>query len=250
MTVTNRPTGQKKDFTKKKFGEFKKKIECSETTRHRRQGDGGSASQKRRVAPLADTVRDRKNSSTPVSSDTTRPLRRVQLTKSKATTNRKRKRWCEDSRFRSRLSLQSSLARIRQERRHLGAHHVSTGICYHGKNRSRNNMRKILRNWLLTVRVSRKKKQQTISLTLWSILWCPWQALPQQCGLSTCFRWWLGNPASASDTPNTRNRVTLVFDMQSAQCQNADLSSDIRTRPIWSNTIQEVGLITKNSLVD
>jgi hypothetical protein len=25
------------------------------------------------------------------------------------------------------------LGRIRQERRHLGAHHVSTGICYHGK---------------------------------------------------------------------------------------------------------------------
>jgi hypothetical protein len=30
-------------------------------------------------------------------------------------------------------SLQSSLGRIRQERRHLGAHHASTGICYHGK---------------------------------------------------------------------------------------------------------------------
>ena len=49
----------------------------------RRQGDGGSAAQKRRAAPLADTARDRKNSSTPVASDTTRPLRRVQLTKAR-----------------------------------------------------------------------------------------------------------------------------------------------------------------------
>jgi hypothetical protein len=30
-------------------------------------------------------------------------------------------------------SLQSSLGRIRQERRHLGVHHTSTVICYHGK---------------------------------------------------------------------------------------------------------------------
>jgi hypothetical protein len=34
-------------------------------------GDGGSAVQKRRAAPLTDTARDRKNSSTPVASDTT-----------------------------------------------------------------------------------------------------------------------------------------------------------------------------------
>ena len=34
-------------------------------------GDGGSAAQKRRAAPLTDTARDRKNSSTPVASDTT-----------------------------------------------------------------------------------------------------------------------------------------------------------------------------------
>ncbi len=30
-------------------------------------------------------------------------------------------------------SLQSSLGRIRQEGRHLGVHHTSTGMCYHGK---------------------------------------------------------------------------------------------------------------------
>ena len=42
----------------------------------------------------------------------------------------------------------------------------------------------------------------------------------------------------------------LVLDMLCAQCQNADLSSDIRTRPIWSSTISEVDLITKNSQVD
>ena len=50
--------------------------------------------------------------------------------------------------------------------------------------------------------------------------------------------------------PNRRIRATLVFDMRSVLCQNADLSSDIRTLPIWSSTISEVDLITKNSLVD
>ena len=35
------------------------------------KGDGGSADQKRRAAPLVDTTRARKNSSTPVASDTT-----------------------------------------------------------------------------------------------------------------------------------------------------------------------------------
>ena len=53
-----------------------------------------------------------------------------------------------------------------------------------------------------------------------------------------------------SDTPNRRIRATLVFDILCAQCQNADLSSDIRTRPIWSSTKSEVDLITKNSQVD
>jgi hypothetical protein len=44
--------------------------------------------QKRRAAPLADTARDSKNSSTPVASDTTRPLRKGVVDKSKTTTNR------------------------------------------------------------------------------------------------------------------------------------------------------------------
>jgi hypothetical protein len=42
----------------------------------------------------------------------------------------------------------------------------------------------------------------------------------------------------------------LLFDMLRAQCQHADLSSDIRTPPIWSSTISEVDLITKNSQID
>ena len=41
------------------------------------KGDGGSVTQKHRSGPLPDTVRVRKNSSTPVASDTTA----VQLTK-------------------------------------------------------------------------------------------------------------------------------------------------------------------------
>ncbi len=63
-----------------------KKIERSATTCHRRQGDGGSVTQKRRAAPLTDTTRDRKKSSTPVTSDTT--PEKGATDKNKATTNR------------------------------------------------------------------------------------------------------------------------------------------------------------------
>ena len=48
--------------------------------------DGGSAAEKRRAAPLVDTVRARKNSSTPVASDTT--AEKGAADKNKATTNR------------------------------------------------------------------------------------------------------------------------------------------------------------------
>ncbi len=69
-------------------------------------------------------------------------------------------------------TLQSSLGRIREERRHLGSHHVSTGIYYHGKivqevtcerstkdpNRSgETGWWKIWRKWFLTVNVRMKK---------------------------------------------------------------------------------------------
>ena len=47
---------------------------------------GGSTAQKRRAAPLTDTSRDRKNSSTPVASDTT--PEKGEADKSNATTNR------------------------------------------------------------------------------------------------------------------------------------------------------------------
>jgi hypothetical protein len=80
--------------------------------------------------------------------------------------------------------------------------------------------RKIVPHPSLTVSVRRDKKQQTISLTLRSILCCPCQDLPHQCGLSACFRWWLGNSASASNTPNRQIRATLVFDMRCVLCQN------------------------------
>ena len=60
--------------------------------------------------------------------------------------------------------------------------------------------------------------------------------LPHQCGLSacfrswvgnpdsvssTCFRSWVGNPDSVSDTPNRWIFVRLVFDMPRAQCLDA-----------------------------
>jgi hypothetical protein len=50
------------------------------------KGDGASVTQKRQAAPLADTVRDRKASSTPVTSDTT--TEKGAADKNKATTNR------------------------------------------------------------------------------------------------------------------------------------------------------------------
>jgi hypothetical protein len=59
-----------------------------------------------------------------------------------------------------------------------------------------------------------------------------------------------GKFCSASDAPNRRIRATLVFDMLCKQCNKCGLSSDIRTRPIWSSTESEVDLITKNSQVD
>ena len=82
MTVTNRPTGQEKKLS------ILKNLSVSEIPQ-KAKGDGGSAAQKRRAAPLADTARARKNSSTPVASDTT--AEKVQLTKHPekgATTNR------------------------------------------------------------------------------------------------------------------------------------------------------------------
>ena len=78
MSVTNRPTGQKNS---------QKKIEClQDNMQQKTKGDGGSAAQKRRAAPLADTTRTRKNSSTPVASDTTDE--KGEADKNKAITNR------------------------------------------------------------------------------------------------------------------------------------------------------------------
>ena len=69
--------------------------------------------------------------------------------------------------------------------------------------------------------------------------------LTSQYGLLACFRWWVGNPASA---PNTRNRWSLA----TAACivPGADSLSDIWTRPIGSSTTSEVDQITKKSQID
>ena len=74
MTVTNRPIFQKKNCSISIFLGV-----VSRQDPPKAKGDGGSATQKRRAAPLSDTVRVRKNSSTPVASDTTA----VQLTKTR-----------------------------------------------------------------------------------------------------------------------------------------------------------------------
>jgi hypothetical protein len=66
MTVTKRPTVQKKNCSISIFLGV-----VSRQDPPKAKGDGGSVAQKRRAAPLPDTVRARKNSSTPVASDTT-----------------------------------------------------------------------------------------------------------------------------------------------------------------------------------
>jgi hypothetical protein len=59
-------------------------MSVSETICNRKaNGDGGSVTKQRRTAPLSDTARPRKNSSTPATSHLTRPLRRVHLTKTR-----------------------------------------------------------------------------------------------------------------------------------------------------------------------
>ncbi len=215
-------------------------------------GDGVSSSYQREHGALLDTVRATKKSSTPVASGTT--TEKGAADKDKATTNR---------------NLGKKVILYAQPRHNLtrcGIHFRSTqmGQCngwkrkivaigedFHsqvGDGKVRTTPYKV--RWQGydkkddTWSLRWKKKQQTISLTLRSILWCPWQDLPHQCGLSACFRWWLRNPASASDTPNRRIRVSLVFDMRCAQCQNEDLSSDIRTRPIY------ISIQTFHSLIE
>jgi hypothetical protein len=64
MTVTNRPTVQKKNCS---ISIFLRVVSRQDPGK----GDGGSDTQKCRAAPLPDTVRARKNSYTPVASDTT-----------------------------------------------------------------------------------------------------------------------------------------------------------------------------------
>ena len=77
MTVTNRPTVQEKNCSISIF------LGVVSRQDQKAKGDGGSATQKRRAAPLPDTVRGRKNSSTP--SHRTRTLCSWQK---QATTNR------------------------------------------------------------------------------------------------------------------------------------------------------------------
>ncbi len=55
--------------------------------------------------------------------------------------------------------------------------------------RSRNHIKKILRDWMLTVGVSQNQKKHMLSKTLPNILSCSWKVLPHQCGLWSCFRW-------------------------------------------------------------
>jgi hypothetical protein len=78
MTVTNRPTGQKKKFNL-----------CSHLLLEdgrRALGDGDSVTQKRTHGTLPDTVRGTKKSSTPVASGTT--VEKGASDQDKATTNR------------------------------------------------------------------------------------------------------------------------------------------------------------------
>ncbi len=107
---------------------------------------------------------------------------------------------------------------------------------------SRNHMKKMLRDWLLTVGVRQNQKKHMLSKTLPSILSCTWRVLPLQCGLWAYFRWWLGIPDSVWNEPNRVRRAILQFGMQHLQCQDVDLWSNIRTLPIWRITMSQLGL--------
>ncbi len=51
------------------------------------------------------------------------------------------------------------------------------------------------------------------------------------------------SPASAWNEPNRAQLAILAFGMQHAQCQDVNLSPDIRTRPIWRITISQLELM-------
>jgi hypothetical protein len=77
---------QPSNRSEKKLFNSEKKIEyLGDNMPQKAKGDGGSAAQKRRAAPLTDTARPRKNTYTPVVSDTT--AEKGTADKSKATTN-------------------------------------------------------------------------------------------------------------------------------------------------------------------
>ena len=115
---------------------------------------------------------------------------------------------------------------------------------------SRNHVKKMLRDWMLTVGVRQNQKKHMLSKTLPNILSCAWKVLPHQCGLWACFRWWVGIPACAWNEPNRARLAILQFGMQHAQCQDVDLWPNIRTLPIWRITMSQLELITKNLQID
>ncbi len=148
----------------------------------------------------------------------TRPLRRVQLTKARQPRigiwlkGKEEMLWGQSSWWwkRKDYSLKSSLGRIRQERRHLGDHHVSTEMYYHGK---------------IVQGITCERSGET---GCWPPTW-----------------------GGKNSNRRSRQHSEAYCDVHGTCCvhsaTNADLSSDIRTRPIWSSTISEVDLITKNS---
>ena len=99
-------------------------------------------------------------------------------------------------------------------------------------------MKKMLRDWLLTVGVRQNQKNRTHDLKN-----DPDHTVLCMKGLTspvwTLDRWWLGIPTSAWNESNRVRFVILQFGMHHAQCQDVDLWSNIRTIPIWRITRSE-----------
>jgi hypothetical protein len=102
---------------------------------------------------------------------------------------------------------------------------------------SRNHIKKMLRDWLLTVGVRQNQKKHILSKTLPNILSCVWKVLPHHCEVWLCFRRWLGIPASVWSEPN-RARVPIL------QRTKQRMTCDI-TVPHTRFTVSGCGFVTK-----
>ena len=126
--------------------------------------------------------------------------------------------------------------------RMIESHHASTGICQHGKSvQGIGSHQKILRGLLLTVSVRQKQRKHMTTLILPNLAYC---AVHERFSVWTCgiFQTVTGESRQCIKRTKRINLTRLAFGIQHAQ--DADLSPDMRTCPIWSSTISHLELMT------